>query len=545
MTTITYKFRSSNYFQTISFERSDVNVLDFKKGVIFQGNFNDTYDDRCFDLVVANQRTGEEYRDNNIFLPRRIFLVVHQVPATEQRAAKLWDPPTNPVIPEIMAETIKAPENISPIEVPIVESKKVVKEISVCKPGPNYVCHRCGIQGHWIRNCPTNDNKSFIPVYKRALEGFGLPTVHSRVPVENPSEKPDRIIINGQAVSESALFKIEIPSTFRCDICHGILRVATVVPCCKKSFCKECIMQRIWRGGHCPVCYLIVKADKLQIDKPLQERVNAFSTHYKREKKKSKVPMDEYVQKKRALSIPQVPTSKFTSFRHKVKPSFMISCLNCNEKGHVFKDCPKLEVKDCPSSGVTSTQVETPNYVTDPLVILPDRNSLESSSGKTLEGKWTNRYVIDLEKEYRKSRKKRRRSSYASSSISSSRSISRKKRKRRRRRARSRSRKRRSRRRKYSPSSSPASVDHSSPSHRKQKRGRSRPKQKRSREYRKNQLSSNPGSDSQGNCSDHGDWPVIRKPPPPTEQAQSPPLSIHSSSGASLSLSPPPGWRKK
>jgi len=28
-------------------------------------------------------------------------------------------------------------------------------------PPPNYSCHRCGVPGHWIKNCPTNGNPTF------------------------------------------------------------------------------------------------------------------------------------------------------------------------------------------------------------------------------------------------------------------------------------------------------------------------------------------------------------------------------------------------
>jgi len=360
---------------------------------------------------------------------------------------------------------------------------------------------------------------------------YGVPTQHSGVPVENPSEKPSRIIVNGKAICETELSKtkMEIPETFRCDICRSVLRTATVVPCCKKPFCKECILQRISYGGHCPVCHGTIKSEQLHIDKPLQERVNDFSKQLKEGKKNKKIPMDEYVQKKGVPSIPRTkPTALCTSFRHNAKPTFIISCLNCNEKGHVFKDCPKLKLKDEPPSEFSSTQVTSPSNIADtPVIVLSPKHSptspisldptpisFDSSHRIAFNDIQPKRQSQYFKREHRKRRKKRRRLSHSSSSRSLSSSRSRTARKRRQRRSRSKS------KRKSFRSKSPLSVlsvahDYSSSDHRDRIKNRTESNRRRRRGYSRHRIPSVSGSNVDRHIGKQRIWPVIRKPPRP------------------------------
>jgi len=555
MTTMTYKLRGEKHFQTITFEGVTVNVLDFKKGVISQGNYNDKNMERSFDFIITNQGTGEEFRDNKCILPRQALLVVHQIPATAKRASKLWEPQTNPVISlDIEEHGVDATEEWARINTPsdgAAEANTGVKQ-AVIKPGPSYICFRCGVPGHWIRHCPTNNIKDFVPLF--LVEQLGVPTKRSGVPIENPSEKPSRIIVNGRAVSESELSntRMETPTTFRCDICRSTLRDATVVPCCKKPFCKECIMQNIWLGGQCPVCLSIVKADELQADQPLQERIKAHSEQLKRSLKMKKTQKDEYVQRKSLLSSPQVKqTAMFMSFRHNNKAMPSISCLNCNEKGHVFMNCPKLQVEEEPPPVVSSSLAKNPSLLDGLSSISPSAKhqitTLISSESdcKILEETHTKRHSLTFKREYRKVRKNWRRSSHKSSSTSSSRSRSRTAKKRRRRRSSQKSRRRRSRRSKSSHSRSSESHDYSSSSHYNYKRkiAPSVSNLKRKREDWKGRTLDHRKKEEKRSA-DHRHWPDIRKPPRPKKYASHSPPSARSSSDVILSLSPPPGWGK-
>jgi len=396
MSTITYKFRNAKSdFHTITFEGPVINVLDLKKGIISQSKFNveDSARSADFDLVVANQQTGEEYRDNNTLIPRNTLVVIHRVPATSMKAAKLYEPLTNPVVPafEVLKKSMvstadsefgspvygdksgdKAKKNDVEIErsamfhVQEANRPEMSKPVPgsggfLTQPGPNYVCHRCGVAGHWIRNCPTNNDKNFVPVLKRVMVSTGLPSTAHSIPVEKPgSQKPQRIIVNGKVLLAEDIDLEEknlVPTSFRCDLCKGLLRTATFVPCCKKSFCEECIRQHMLRGGFeskCPTCANVIgETDELQKNDTLQIRVEDFRKqqeairHQRKRIKVSttkQVEKDEYIQKKSSVETKKPASeAKFTSFGAKLSTTLPLSCLNCHESGHVFKDCPKLQ----------------------------------------------------------------------------------------------------------------------------------------------------------------------------------------------------------
>lgn len=284
-------------------------------------------------------------------------------------------------------------------------------------------------------------------------------------------------------------------------------------------------IERIYYGGHCPICHGTIKAEQLHIDQPLQDRVNDFSKQLKDLKQDKKIPMDEYVQKKGVLTVPQTKqTALFTSFRHNVKPTFTISCLNCNEMGHVFKDCPKLELKDEPPTTFSSTQVINPSNVADtPVIVLSPKRTpttpifLDPSYRIALDDVQPKRHLRDFKREHRKRRKKQRKSSHTSSSSSLSRSRSRTARKRRRRRSRSKS-KRKSFRRSKSPLSvSSAAREHSSADHRKRASNRSEPNRRRRRGDLRYRIPLVSGIKVEKHNSKQRIWPAIRKPPRPNK----------------------------
>lgn len=46
---------------------------------------------------------------------------------------------------------------------------------------------------------------------------------------------------------------IPVPDYLKCTICHGLLREATITPCCGTSFCDECIRNQLMENDFmCP-----------------------------------------------------------------------------------------------------------------------------------------------------------------------------------------------------------------------------------------------------------------------------------------------------
>ncbi|KAI7860396.1 hypothetical protein BDC45DRAFT_101269 [Circinella umbellata] len=96
------------------------------------------------------------------------------------------------------------------------------------KPPVGYVCFKCRQPGHWIYYCPNVPKGQFVP--RPGMNGS-----QSVQQEETPSLK-------------------EKPSELTCRICENLMKDAVLVPCCGKSFCKECITTELDETNRCPVC---------------------------------------------------------------------------------------------------------------------------------------------------------------------------------------------------------------------------------------------------------------------------------------------------
>lgn len=137
------------------------------------------------------------------------------------------------------------------------------------RPPPiGYICFRCGQKGHWIQECPTNqdpewDNK---PRFKRTT---GIPKSMLKT-VEQPTDEQRQagvmITADGtyvvaqvdsatwekeraqgvKALSKSDVYQA-VPSdnSLACPLCSKLLRNAVQTPCCSTRFCEECIQTHL------------------------------------------------------------------------------------------------------------------------------------------------------------------------------------------------------------------------------------------------------------------------------------------------------------
>ncbi|GJE91192.1 DWNN-domain-containing protein [Phanerochaete sordida] len=162
---------------------------------------------------------------------------------------------------------------------------------------PSYVCYRCGQKGHWIQDCPTNNDRDYDnrPRIKRTT---GIPRSFLKA-VENPSTgqighgimvtpeggyvvaQPDSASWQKQVQKSKGLSEAEVrertPSdpSLVCPIDNKLFRDAVKTPCCGTLYCEECIQTYLLeRDFVCPNCgNKIASLDKLVVDKPTRTRV--------------------------------------------------------------------------------------------------------------------------------------------------------------------------------------------------------------------------------------------------------------------------------
>ncbi|CAD6892920.1 unnamed protein product [Tilletia controversa] len=135
-------------------------------------------------------------------------------------------------------------------------------------PGPGYICYRCGQKGHWIQDCPTNDDRDFDnrPRLKRTT---GIPKSMLKT-IEQPPEgallsggvmiTPDGSYVIAQAdtaawqknqelakpLSENDVYaQVPSDSSLACLLCAKLLRNAVKTPCCGTLYCEECIQTHL------------------------------------------------------------------------------------------------------------------------------------------------------------------------------------------------------------------------------------------------------------------------------------------------------------
>ncbi|KAN0138571.1 DWNN domain containing protein [Lactarius tabidus] len=167
---------------------------------------------------------------------------------------------------------------------------------------PSYVCYRCGQKGHWIQDCPTNNDREFDnkPRIKRTT---GIPRSFLKA-VDNPGgarigqgvmvtpeggyvvAQPDSASWQRQTTKSKSLSEAEVRErsskdpAIVCSIDNKIFRDAVKTPCCGAAYCEDCIQTYLLEKDFiCPNCSTkVASLDKLAIDKPTRTKVADYIT---------------------------------------------------------------------------------------------------------------------------------------------------------------------------------------------------------------------------------------------------------------------------
>mmetsp|Transcript_35796 Transcript_35796/g.113107 ORF Transcript_35796/g.113107 Transcript_35796/m.113107 type:complete len:294 (-) Transcript_35796:45-926(-) len=152
-------------------------------------------------------------------------------------------------------------------------------------PPPGYVCHRCGIQGHFINNCPTNGDEDWD--IKRVRAPVGIPMSRLATSSEGALMLPNGQ--TGMMMANDDVFLAEVsglpsadalknfPKELQCPLCQGMFRDAVLIPCCASSFCDECVRNSIIENQECPNCKKKgVLCDSLLPNQGLRSAIDAY-----------------------------------------------------------------------------------------------------------------------------------------------------------------------------------------------------------------------------------------------------------------------------
>lgn len=155
------------------------------------------------------------------------------------------------------------------------------------KPLPQgYVCHRCQQKGHWIFDCPTNDDPTFVPKPKMK-KTTGIPRSFlervdkSEILEEDEDGKPKGYMVDAdgnrvRVKADTATWEKEQARQkataakkiaaeeqdkelqergLECSIDHRMFEAPTKTQCCSKTYCHGCIEDALVNNDLvCPNC---------------------------------------------------------------------------------------------------------------------------------------------------------------------------------------------------------------------------------------------------------------------------------------------------
>ncbi|MBN3296702.1 RBBP6 ligase, partial [Amia calva] len=343
-----YKFSSRLTYDMVRFEGLHITLSDLKRQIMACEKLKAK---RC-GLQVSNAQTEEEYTDDGALIPRNSSVIIRRVPVWGVKATRNTcvlnhsKPSSGPskavrkklttlvnwILPilqisdlteanvseedKISAMMFQSTHQYHPIHC-FVLVFSIIKAFELCRSGqlivnvvcltsyvkdpegtppPNYTCFRCGVKGHYIRNCPTIGDPDFKPL-PRIRKSAGIPRSFL-VEVSDSSVKGAMLTSTGSyaiptiAMEAYATGKKEkhpflvqeqsspptegdpVPAELLCLLCEELLVDAVVIPCCGTNYCDECIRTCLIDSDEheCPTCHKLgVSPDSLEANQVLRK----------------------------------------------------------------------------------------------------------------------------------------------------------------------------------------------------------------------------------------------------------------------------------
>ncbi|KAI9762536.1 MAG: hypothetical protein M4579_000339 [Chaenotheca gracillima] len=388
-----FKFKSQKEPVRVPFDGTGISVFELKRNIIEINRLGDGTD---FDLAIYNEDSNEEYDDDTTIIPRSTSIIARRLPPakpgrggaaryvsgkmpvnalnssrTERPAARTSTqakPSTSNATAEPNAAQTEEERIAAMFKAGAEQWDQQQQEMAQATPvyrgggnkgkAPNanvpshpppngYICYRCGEKGHWIQECPTNNDPTFDgrPRVKRTtgiprsfLKTVEKPAALTGDGVTEGSHQPSGVMVNAegefvvaepdkasweqyQAKTKVSAAAQEAAKTgslelqergLECPIDKKLFVDPAKTPCCAKVFCNDCITNALIENDlTCPSCHSEgILIDDLTADSEVAAKVKSYVEEkevMKREKERSKSPIDAGSVTSNSLGVPEKP----------------------------------------------------------------------------------------------------------------------------------------------------------------------------------------------------------------------------------------------
>ncbi|XP_039140832.1 E3 ubiquitin ligase PQT3-like isoform X2 [Dioscorea cayenensis subsp. rotundata] len=261
------RFKSEIDYFVIPIEGASISVRELKDSII---KFKRLDRGKDFDVVLTNVQSNEDYDDEAALISRHMAVIVRRVPGL----------PRMPIVPNHVEEAHGHARGCEhDVQGPMMANHGFGH---LETPPQGYVCHRCGVAGHFIHHCPTNgdpefDNKRFTPQF-RNLSPMPMSTSNGSCVLQSGvvSARPDEATHLKESGSLSSSRSVSgLPPELHCPLCKEVMKDAVFTSnCCFNSFCDKCIREHIISNLTCMCGSTNILVDSLVPNKTLRDTIN-------------------------------------------------------------------------------------------------------------------------------------------------------------------------------------------------------------------------------------------------------------------------------
>lgn len=332
-----YKFKNSKEPERYAFDGNEISVFELKRAIIEASGMAKSTDLNLH--IYHEDEPTKEYDDDTTTIPRTSTVIAVRRPAARgfSKIARYVSgkPPVRAIKKE--AAPIVAPRPSGATETdaeaaflaesaqvwdaqkeslshskPVYNKKKPVN-VPNYDPPSGYVCRRCGVKGHWIQQCPENDNPDFKPVHcpKRTT---GIPKSFLKVVDKSEVDEDAKgVMLNAdgeyvqvmtdtktwekfqektqatkaQAANADAASKEVRERGLECPLDNRMFVQPVKTACCEKTYCNDCIESSLADNDLiCPNC-----GEETLIEFTPDKEMEARIRDYEAEKAKEKAEL--------------------------------------------------------------------------------------------------------------------------------------------------------------------------------------------------------------------------------------------------------------